>query len=165
MYILTNNAFEINRELYKMGVPSSLDDGEKTIGVFEVLRHPESGDTALDVGDMSQDIILHPSCDLNTIVSLISDYNDEEKKGLVISVLLLKHYNTNTKAIMQLIHDNALEEDRLTMMNHFDSILIEAEKVPNKNHSVQLNRVPFSSFVLPSLDLKDDQYMSANGWF
>jgi len=70
----TGNSNFINIELMKLSVL----DNEK-IGYFDVITHPESGHTALCIGDLDTEILVHPNCDLTMLKQLTTAYTDEQK--------------------------------------------------------------------------------------
>ena len=78
-YIISpiGNSKDISLELLKLSVLSATDGG-----LYEVVNHPDNGQTALVVGDMYSDVLIHPNCDTTKIKELTPNYTLEEQQAL-----------------------------------------------------------------------------------
>jgi len=123
MYIITNNAKEISKELFKLGVLNNLDNS-----LFSVITH-ENGLTALEF-DLDEDVLIHPNFNVTKLIEL-TDYTPEQQ---------------------------------IDLANYFDSIKIDQAGEEPKSGFV-LGRFPFKNIVEGYTDIKDYEYMEANGWF
>lgn len=74
MYIITNNAEEISKELFRLSVPN--DDSDNCM--FEVLT--KGDESALRI-NLDQDILIHPLNNTEYLKTLI-DYTETEKAQL-----------------------------------------------------------------------------------
>lgn len=76
-YIITNNAIELNIELFKLSVLNNTQ-----LGCFEVITHPTSGDKAFVINDLDTEILVHPNCDTTRLKELVIAYTEEQKEQL-----------------------------------------------------------------------------------
>ena len=74
MYIITNNAQEISKELFNLGVPLNKDGS-----LFGVITH-EDGRTALSF-NLDEDILIHPNFNVTKLIEL-TDYTIEQQVNL-----------------------------------------------------------------------------------
>ena len=65
---------EISEELLKLSTLGAYDGL-----MFPTITHPISGYTALCIGDLDTEILVHPLCDLTNLKTITSVYSDEQK--------------------------------------------------------------------------------------
>ena len=122
-YIITENAKEISKELYKLGVPNNKDGR-----LFSVVTH-ENGSTALEF-DLDYDVLIHPNFNVTKLIEL-TDYTTEQQTQLT---------------------------------TYFNLIKIDESGDEPKSGFV-LGRFPFKNIVEGFTEIKDKEFMEANGWF
>ena len=73
-YIITENAKEISKELYKLSVPNDIESS--LLGVM----HHENGETALYF-NLDENVLIHPSFDVTRLIEL-TNYTPEQQINL-----------------------------------------------------------------------------------
>ena len=73
-YIITNNAVEISKELYRLSVPNDIESS--LLGVM----HHENGETALYF-NLDENVLIHPSFDVTRLIEL-TNYTPEQQINL-----------------------------------------------------------------------------------
>tara|TARA_R110000803_G_scaffold76454_1_gene141056 strand:+ start:7652 stop:8047 length:396 start_codon:yes stop_codon:yes gene_type:complete len=73
-YIITENAIEISKELFKLGVPTDLENS-----LFGTVTH-ENGETALQFS-LDENVLIHPNFDVSKLIEL-TDYTQEQQLSL-----------------------------------------------------------------------------------
>lgn len=74
-YIISNNAKEISKELFNLGVP---DNNE--ISLLRTVTHPETNETALSF-NLDEEVLIHPDFNVTRLIEL-TDYTIEQQEGL-----------------------------------------------------------------------------------
>ena len=123
MYIITNNAQDISKELFTLGVPNNANGS-----LFGVITH-ENGETALEF-DLDDDVLIHPNFNVTKLIEL-TDYTTQQQ---------------------------------IDLTNYFESIKIDEVGNEPKSGFV-LGRFPFKNMVVGYTEIRDKEYMEANGWF
>ena len=122
-YIITDNAKEISKELFTLGVPNNKDNS-----FFGVITHKD-GYTALEI-KLEEDILIHPNFNVTKLIEL-TDYTPQQQ---------------------------------IDLSNYFESIKID-EVGEEPKSGFALGRFPFKNIVVGYTEIKDYEYMEANGWF
>ena len=122
-YIITDNAKEISKELFTLGVPNNIGGS-----LFGVVTH-ENGLTALSF-NLEDKVLIHPNFNVSKLIEL-TDYTPEQQAQLT---------------------------------TYFNLIKIDQTENEPKSGFV-LGRFPFKNIVLGYTEIKDKEYMEANGWF
>ena len=123
MYIITNNAQEISKELFNLGVLNNTNGF-----LFGVITH-ENGLTALEF-DLEDDVLIHPNFDVTKLIELT----------------------------------NYTIEQQVNLQGYFNSIKINQLGQEPVSGFV-LGRFPFQNIVVGYTEIRDKEYMEANGWF
>ena len=123
MYIITNNAQEISKELFNLGVPNNTNGS-----LFGVITH-ENGETALEF-DLENKVLIHPNFDVTKLIELTN-------------------YTT---------------QQQIDLTNYFESIKLDQVGQEPESGFV-LGRFPFKNIVVGYTEIRNKEYMEANGWF
>ena len=73
-YIITNNAIEISKELYRLSVPNDIESS--LLGVM----HHKNGETALSF-NLDENVLIHPSFTVTRLIEL-TNYTPEQQINL-----------------------------------------------------------------------------------
>ena len=73
-YIITENAIEISKELYRLSVPNDIESS--LLGVM----HHKNGETALSF-NLDENVLIHPSFDVTRLIEL-TNYTPEQQINL-----------------------------------------------------------------------------------
>ena len=123
MYIITNNAQEISKELFNLGVPNNTNGS-----LFGVVTH-ENGEAALEF-DLEDKVLIHPNFDVTKLIELT----------------------------------NYTIEQQVNLQGYFN--IIKLDQVGEEPASgFVLGRFPFQNIVVGYTEIRDKEYMEANGWF
>ena len=122
-YIITENAQEISKELFSLGVPNNTNGS-----LFGVITH-ENGETALEF-DLEDKVLIHPNFDVTKLIELT----------------------------------NYTIEQQVNLQGYFNSIKINQLGQEPASGFV-LGRFPFQNIVVGYTEIRDKEYMEANGWF